>query len=126
MRWFFIFTAFLVSCSDESISGFANRDTVYRLVEIDGEVFSARATIAFPEPGRAHGEGPCNAWSAPQTVPYPWIMLGPIAATKRACPDLQAEGRYFAALGAVTLAEVAGDVLILSSDDGLEMVFNAE
>lgn len=126
MRWMIVFFALLVGCSDESISGFADRETVYRLAELNGNRFTPRATIRFPEPGRASGEGPCNTWFAAQTVPYPWIALGPIAATKRACPQLSDEARYFAALEQATLAEVSGDVLILSSDDGLEMIFRAE
>ena len=45
---------------------------------------------------------------------------------KQADPDLDAEGRFFAALETMTLAEVQGAVLILSSEDGKEMLFQAE
>ena len=126
MRWIVLLSFLATGCSDETISGYADREAVYRLVELNGAPFPARATIAFPEPGRAAGEGPCNVWSAAQTVPYPWIELGPIAATRRACPELEAEVAFFAALSEATLAEVSGEVLILSSDDGLQMVFRAE
>ena len=56
-------------------------------------------------------------------MPYPWIKIENIAATKRACPDLAAESAYFTSLQAMTLSEVLGDVLILSNDEGDEMVF---
>ena len=115
----------LVACSDETISGYADPEAVYTLTEIDGETYTANATITFPEEGTVRGEAPCNSWFASQSAPYPWIELGPIGATRRACPDLDAELAYFNALGSMTLAEVQGPVLILSNDAGREMVFRA-
>ena len=126
MRWIVFLSLLTASCADETISGFADSDAVYHLNELNGAPFTARATITFPEPGRAAGDGPCNSWSAAQTVPYPWIELGPIAATRRACPELEAEARFFDALGRMTLAEVQGPVLILSNDEGQEMVFESK
>jgi heat shock protein HslJ len=110
---------------DETISGYADPETTYVLNELDGASFAARATITFPEQGRAAGEAPCNSWSAEQSAPYPWFSLGPIAATRRACPELTAEGAYLSALAAMTLAEVQGGILILSNEDGRELVFEA-
>lgn len=116
----------IVGCADETISGYADPGATYRLIEIAGETFDARATITFPEEGRVAGEAPCNRWSAAQSVPYPWFALGPIAATRRACPALEAERRFFAMLSEMTLVEVQGPVLILSDDDGRAMVFEVE
>jgi len=116
----------LVACADETISGYVDRAATYTLVELNGEPFTANATITFSEEGQAKGEAPCNAWSAAQTAPYPWIDLGPIAATKRACLDLAAEQAFFDALTQASLAEVSGNVLILSLEDGQEMVFRAD
>ena len=121
-----LFALSFLGCADETVSGYADPAASYRLVEIEGQAFAARATITFPEEGRVAGEAPCNRWSAVQAVPYPWFELGPIAATKRACSALEDEGRFFAMLSAMTLAEVQGPVLILSDDDGREMVFEAE
>ena len=113
-------------CPDETISGFVDTAVAYRLTTIDGAAFEASATINFQGQGDASGEGPCNRWSAEQRVPYPWFELGPIAATKRACADLEAEATFFQALGEMSLAEVSGTFLILSNDDGREMVFEAQ
>ncbi|NNE81738.1 MAG: META domain-containing protein [Silicimonas sp.] len=113
-------------CADETVSGYADPDAVYVLAEIDGKAFDARASISFPETGRAFGEAPCNRWSADQTAPYPWLALGPIAATRRACLAMADEQVFFAALADMTLVEVQGDTLILSSEDGTEMIFRAE
>lgn len=115
----------MLGCGDETISGYADRDAVYSLIELDGVPFTSTATISFPEPGRAAGEGPCNTWFATQSAPYPWIELGPIGATRRACPELQAEAQYFEALSQVSLAEVLGPILILTTEDGAELVFEA-
>lgn len=114
------------SCADETISGYADRDAVYRLEEFEGAPVPWQATISFPEQGRVAGQAPCNAFSADQRVPYPWFELGSIAATRRACLHIQGETEFFAALSRVILAEVAGDVLILSDDHGPVLVFRAE
>ncbi len=128
MTLFFAGLAALISGHqpDETASAFTEDTAPFALVEIDGAVFGARATIGFPEEGRAMGEAPCNRWSADQPAPYPWVDFGAIAATKRACVDLQAEGLFFSALSEMTLIEVAGATLILSNDAGREMVFRQE
>ena len=118
--------AIIPSCADETVSGYADAEAIYRLVEIDGAAFAARATISFPEEGVARGEAPCNTWSATQSAPYPWIDLDAYAVTRRACPELREEGMFLAALAEMTLAEVQGPVLILSNDEGREMVFRAD
>ncbi len=111
--------------SDETISAFVDPATVFRLHEIDGAAFDAKATVQFPKPGQITGQAPCNSFHGVQSLPYPWFGADPIAATKRGCPDLPAEARFFAALGDMTLAEVSGDTLILSNDAGRQMLFRA-
>ena len=126
MRLTLLLPLLILGCADETISGYADPTAVYRLAEIDGSSFGPRATIGFGIAGKAAGVAPCNAWSADQSAPYPWFEIGPVAATRRACPDLEAEVRFFQALNQMTLAEVQGDLLILSNDAGSEMVFEAE
>lgn len=110
---------------DESVSGFTDAVVIYQLQELAGQPFAATATISFPEAGQVQGTAPCNSYSAKQSVPYPWIEIKDIAATKRACADLATETAFFASLQAMTLVEAAGDLLILSNDDGAQMVFRA-
>lgn len=109
--------------ADETVSGYADKTAVWQLQAVNGAPFKARATIAFPTEGTITGQAPCNRYTARQTVPYPWISVDRIAATKMACPDLASEGSFFAALQAMTLVEVAGDTLLLTNDKGEEMVF---
>ena len=117
----------LAGCwGDETISGYADPDREYRLIELDGTAFDARATIQFSEEGRVTGQAPCNTYFATQTVPYPWFNVDTIGATRMACPDLNTEARFFAALEEMSLAEVLGDTLILRNDAGREMVFKSD
>lgn len=124
------FVAFLNVCAscgpDETISGYADRAANYRLLSINGAPFAPSATISFPDEGRVTGAGPCNQFQAEQSVPYPWFALGPIAATRRACPDLAAEQQFFDALAKMTLVEVSGPVLLLTNDAGDELAFQSD
>ncbi len=113
-------------CKDETLTGYGAQGQVFVLQTINGDPFPARAAITFPEEGRIAGEGPCNGFSASQNQPYPWFEAGPIAATKRACPDLDAEAQFFRSLSEMGLSEVSGPNLILSTVDGAQMVFVAE
>lgn len=115
----------LFGCGDETISGYADPETVYRLETLFGASFGSHATIAFPEEGRLAGSAPCNSYSGRQAAPYPWFTPEAIVATRRACPDLADETAFLEALSAMTLAEVHGQVLILSDEGGREMVFRA-
>ena len=117
----------LAACrGDETVSGYADPEATYRLEELAGVPFPARATIAFPEPGTVRGMAPCNIWSASQSAPYPWLELGPVIATRRACPDLALEARFFDVLSTMSLAEIQGEIVILSGDGDETMVFRKE
>lgn len=127
LRLFLTLPILLTAClKDEGVSGYADRGAVYRLTELNGAPFPARATIGFPGPGEVRGAAPCNSFRARQTAPLPWFRLEDLAATERGCADLPAEAAFFEALRSMTLAEVSGDVLLLSNDAGGEMVFSAQ
>ena len=126
MRLLIILSVVLMGCSDETLAGYSGGETVYRLTELDGVSVPWQATITFPEPGRAVGRAPCNSWSAELRAPYPSFELGPIAATRRACLQMEGEADFFSALSRATLAEVRDSVLILSNENGPVLVFEAE
>lgn len=116
----------LTACvGDETISGYADTNAVYNLIEVNGAPPAAPSTIAFPEKGRVVGSGPCNRYFANQSQPYPWFELGPIGSTRRGCAALEAEAAFFAALARMTLAEVTQTVLILTNQNGEQLVFEA-
>lgn len=120
-----ILLSFTACKADETISGYAAPQTIWQLEELDGQPFTSRATLQFPGKGKVGGRAPCNSFGANQAVPLPWIEITAIRATRATCPQIEDERRYLSALEAMTLAEVAGDVLILRNDAGREMVFRA-
>lgn len=111
--------------ADESVAAYLDGSGKFRLISIDGAPFEADVTIDLSEAGRIRGAAPCNRYFADQTAPYPWFEIGPIGATRMACPALDQETAYFGALAEMTLAEALGGTLILSNTDGREMVFQA-
>jgi heat shock protein HslJ len=110
---------------DETVRAYGGADRIWTLKELDGASFPANATLTFPKEGEIAGEGPCNHYFGAMESPYPWFDAGPIGSTRMACPDLAVETIFLNALEAAALSEVAGDILILSNTDGLEMVFRA-
>ncbi len=111
---------------DETVAAYGAGGRNWRLVEIDGAPFTARAILSFPQPGEIAGQAPCNSYSGPLTAPYPWFGTGPIAVTRKACAELADETRFFTALKGMTLSEVGGATMILSDETGREMVFRAD
>jgi heat shock protein HslJ len=81
--------------------------------EGDSPVPEAVVTLEFGD-GTVSGQGPCNAYSASATVDGSSLTVGPIAASKAACPDLEIEGQLFAALEAARSWSIeAGDLVLL-------------
>ncbi len=111
--------------ADETLTAYGAADRVWVLESLDGEAFGARAEIRFGPDGAVTGQAPCNRFFATQSAPYPWFELGPIGATRMACPDLAQETAFLSALATMRLAEIAGSTLILSTEAGREMVFRA-
>ncbi len=101
---------------DETVTGYAPGE--WQVAMLEGEAVSVPITLTLSTRGEVSGQAPCNRYSANQTAPYPWLEIGPIAVTRMACPELALESRYLAALARMTLAEVAGPVLIFSNDAG--------
>jgi len=124
LRSVLILSAILASCGpDETVSGQTEETDVWVLDTINDAPVGVEVTIAFPEEGKVVGKAPCNRYFAAQTVPLPWFKLGPIGATKMACPDLDQEHQYFELLTAMTTSEIQGNVLILRSDTGQSLVY---
>lgn len=89
---------------DETLRRYGAADREWVLITLNGADFPATATIGFPARSQIAGQGPCNSYTSTNTTPYPWIEIGPIAATRRACPQLQAEAAFFDALRAARIA----------------------
>lgn len=114
----------LSACQGEETSaGYIVPDATYVLARMNELPFDARANIRFLPGGEVTGQAPCNSFGAAQTAPYPLFELGPIRATRAACPDLALESDFLGALARMQLAEVSGDVLMLSNEAGEKLEF---
>jgi heat shock protein HslJ len=115
----------LAADRDQTVRAYQKPQTLWILTELQGAPFDAHAEMQFPQAGVITGKAPCNNYRAALTLPYPWFASGPIAATRRACPDLAAETAFFNALEAATLSEVTEDTLTLSDENTVLLVFKA-
>lgn len=111
--------------ADESVRVYGGPDRIWLLRELNGSLFPARATLTFPKKGQIAGNGPCNRYFGAMKAPYPAFDAGPIGSTRMGCPDSEAETAFLMALEAATIAKVTKDTLVLSTAQGLEMVFKA-
>ncbi|WP_299750035.1 META domain-containing protein [uncultured Tateyamaria sp.] len=109
--------------ADETVARYGAADRLWELQTLNGAAFPARATLEFETGGPVSGHAPCNQFTTTNTVPYPWFELKPIAATRIACPELEAETAYLEALSRMTQSEVREGSLFLRNDDGEELVF---
>ncbi|WP_293448343.1 META domain-containing protein [Planktotalea sp.] len=118
---------FATACiGDETVAKYGAAGKVWTLVGIDGEAFTARATMEFGQDGAVSGQAPCNRFFTKQTQPYPWFKTSAIGSTKMACADLKSEAAFFEALGDMSLSEVSKTTLLLANDAGRTMTFKAE
>ena len=129
MRFILTFTvlAALSGClKDETVRAYGAGDKVWTVQALRDTPFAAKATLRFPETGRMTGMGPCNSYATTMSVPYPWFTVGPIAATKRACPDLAAEAAFFDALRAAEFTEVHGNTMLISNENGVLLTLKSD
>lgn len=89
-------------------------------------VTGAEVTAVFGGGGSVAGSGGCNTYNGPYTVDGATIAIGPLVATRMACPTLDQETAFFAALEASTTFAISGDTLELRDDAGaLQVSFAA-
>lgn len=85
-----------------------------------------QVTAIFGGGGTVAGNGGCNTFNAPYTIDGTAIAIGPLVATRMACPDLEQETAYFTALESASVYRIVGDVLELRDDtDALQVSFTA-
>lgn len=74
--------------------------------------------------GRAQGQGGCNSFSGSYKLDGGTLSFGPVASTRRACPETQMsqEDRFFATLGAVKSGRIEDGKLVLTDLEGNALV----
>jgi heat shock protein HslJ len=82
-----------------------------------GVIDNVQATLAFPEAAKVSGKGSCNRFFGPAEIAGNAIKLGPLGATRMACPEavMNQETKYLKALQAADRFEWKNPYLLLHS-----------
>lgn len=96
--------------------------TAWQLISIDGTPYEARASLSLDGTASLSGRGPCNSFGARQEASLPDLRITSLFATRRMCPEIDAERRYFDMLKRMTRAEETAAGLVLTGG-GHRMVF---
>lgn len=90
---------------------------VWRLVELDGAPAAFPITLTVGA-ARVEGVAPCNTYFGAWSRTGDALTVGPLAATRRACPDLALEQTYLGLLTDTASAEGGGGALTLRDAGG--------
>jgi heat shock protein HslJ len=96
--------------------------TRWQLVEMNGAV-EPFVTLAFDDQGRVSGSGGCNRYGGGYSIDGETIRFTDLFSTMMACPHLQVEQAFFAALGSASTFELGDDSLIIRYGAGDALVF---
>ena len=104
--------------------------TEWQLIQLGGETLRPQEgcfTITLAaENGQISGVGACNRLSGTyQSDEKRSLKIGPLAATRMACPDLKREQAFIEALESATHYDMDGPMLLILSDGELRAVFQA-
>ena len=105
--------------------------TEWQLIQLGGETIQPQEgsfTITLSaEKGQISGVGACNRLSGTyRSDEKRSLRIGPLAATRMACPDLKREQAFIEALESATHYDMDGPMLLILSDGELRAVFQAK
>jgi heat shock protein HslJ len=113
------------SNADTPITG-----TDWRPVSIGDQVVASdtRLHLRFEVDGKLNGNGGCNSFFGSYTLGESGIEIGPIGATRMACPppQMELEERFFLALENAAKIESRANRLVLSDSAGVELAVFTE
>jgi heat shock protein HslJ len=112
----------LAACVTPAMSEAEIDGVDWHLVGLEGQTVGWPASLRF-DGASVTGKAPCNSWGATTSASLPALSLGPIRATRMACPDLAAERAFFDALKAMQRAELDQGHLYLIGPEGRIMEF---
>ena len=94
----------------------------WQLVSLDGTALKAPVTINLGEPGKVHGQAPCNRYFGGIETDGMSVKFGGLGATMMACEYLEDEHAFLTALGGAEMVMRDGDKLVFSGG-GHELIF---
>ena len=96
--------------------------TSWRLEDLAGAgvIDDAPASLEFSDGGRVSGSATCNRFTGTATLTGNAISFGPLATTRKACPEalMSQETRYLQALEVAERVEVQDSLLYLHTAGG--------
>lgn len=96
--------------------------TGWSLATLEGAPATAPVSLRF-EFERVTGQGPCNRFRGGFAEgPGDALEIGPVAATRMACPDLALEERFIGALTDSVRGARAGETLTIYDRDGAALM----
>ncbi|MGE0745377.1 MAG: META domain-containing protein [Rhodospirillales bacterium] len=121
-RWALAVAAAALAACSATGDGASTPQGRWTAQEIGGRAVAepARTTLEIVADGRAFGIGGCNRYSGTARVSGAAIALGPMAATRMACPppQMDQEQRFFEALATVARWRIEDRALLLLDGDG--------
>ena len=103
--------------------------TAWVLGDLPGQILpEARPTIAFSGDGTVSGFGGCNDFNGTYTVDGSKLTFGPLASTKKACPDAvnTIEQAYLTALQATQTYEITSDGKLKLTSPATTLTFSVQ
>jgi heat shock protein HslJ len=109
-------------------------DTYWKLIELDGRPVRVAENIAEPHlvlhagQLQARGSTGCNRFFGPYALRGDSLRLGPLASTRRACPDpelTRQDHAFLVGLEKTRHWRVTGDTLTFGGEAGQGMRFEA-
>ena len=113
----------VIPVSDETITGYADRSAVYQLIEMNGQPVTTSTTLVFPGRNAVTARTACFRYEGQQSLPYPWFEFELQQRTDYSCIEQAFEAEFRKHLFSADLVETFGNTLILSGEDGPQLVF---
>lgn len=97
--------------------------SVWLLDSLRGAPVTTPVSLNFTDQ-RVEGVAPCNRYfgAYARAATGDGLSIGPVAATRRACPDLALEDAFLGALTDAAALRIAGATLILLDEDSNEIM----
>lgn len=96
--------------------------TQWQLVEQGGSPVEPFVTLSFDEQGGAGGNGGCNVYGGSYSLDGDTIAFDGLFSTMMACPELDVEQAFFAALSSATTFALTDDGLVIRYGDADEQL----
>ncbi len=110
-----VLTLILFSCQPP-VGGPAE-GTFWKLVYMNGEIPEGMEISAVFKDGKVTGKGVCNRYFADYEINGGELKVGPVGATKMACPEhAMLESQYFGILPQARSFSVKGETLSISCE----------